>query len=94
MLKPYVERGRDPVLPPVNVNVLVSKPNEDLGSELNSSSFGPTDTATLTDTDVLRNLDSKLSHPSSSQVTVVGALLIYLFLNQMEVTDCVPTIES
>ena len=61
-LKPYVERSRGPVLPPVNLNVVVSEPKEDLGSELNSNSFGPTDTTRLTNTDVLRNLDSKLSH--------------------------------
>jgi len=65
-LKPYVEKSRDPVLQPVNVNVVVSEPTEDLGSELNSNSFGSTDTATLTNTDVLRNLDSKLSHLSDS----------------------------
>ena len=27
------------------------------------------------------------------QVTVVGVFPVYLFLNQMEVTECVPTIE-
>ena len=54
MLKPYVERSRDPVLPPENVNVVVSEPKEDLGSELSSNSFGPTDTTRLTNTDVLR----------------------------------------
>ena len=67
MLKPYVERRSDPVLPPVSVNVVVSEPEEDLGSELNSNSFGPTDTTRLTNSDVLRNLDSKVSHLSESQ---------------------------
>jgi len=44
MLKLYVERGSDPVLQPVNVNVFVSEPKEDLSSELSSNSVGPTDT--------------------------------------------------
>ena len=39
MLKPYVERSRHPVLQPVNVNVFVSEPKEDLSSELRSNSF-------------------------------------------------------
>ena len=44
MLKPYAERTRDPVSQPVNVNVVFSEPEEDLSSELSSSSsFGPTD---------------------------------------------------
>ena len=67
MLKPYVERSSDPVLPPVNVNVVVYEAKEDLGSELNSNSFGPTDKTRLTNADVLGNLDSKLSHLSESQ---------------------------
>ena len=67
MLKPYVEGTRDPVLQPVNVNVLVSEPEEDLGSELSSSRFCPTDTTIITNTDVLRNLDYKLSHLSECQ---------------------------
>ena len=66
MLKPYVERSSDPLLPPVNVNVVVSEPKEDLGSDLSSNSFGPNDTTRLTNA-VLRNLDSKLSHLSESQ---------------------------
>ena len=45
----------------------MSQHKDDLGSELNSNSFGPTDTTRLTNTAVLRNLDSKLSHPSESQ---------------------------
>ena len=67
MLKPYVERSSDAVLLPVIVNVVVSEPKDDLGSELNSNSFGPTDTTRLTNADVLRKLDSKLSHLSESQ---------------------------
>ena len=52
MLKTYVERTRDPVLQPVNVNLNVSEPEEDLTSELSSSStFGPTDTTRITNTD-------------------------------------------
>jgi len=74
MLSSYVERSRDPVLPPVNVNAVVSEPKEDLGSELNS--FGPTDTTRLTNADVLRNLDSKLSHLSESQHQDLEKLLL------------------
>ena len=62
MSKPYLERNSDPVLQPVSVNVVVSEPKEDLGSDLSSNIFGQTDTTRLTNTDVLRNLDSKLSH--------------------------------
>ena len=76
MLKRYVERSRDPVLPPVNVNVVVSEPKEDLSSELNSNSFVPTDTTRLTSTDVLRNLDSKLPHLSESQRQDLEKLLL------------------
>ena len=76
MLSPYVERSRDPVLPPVNVNAVVSEPKEDLGSELNSNSLGPTDTTRHTNTDVLRNLDSKLSHLSESQHQDLEKLLL------------------
>ena len=78
MLKPYVERASDPVLQPVNVNVVVSEPTEDLGSELSSNtcSFGPTDTTRLTNTDVLQNLDSKLSHLTESQRLDLEKLLL------------------
>ena len=76
MLKPYVEGSSDPVLQPVNVNVVVSEPKEDLGSELSSDSFGLTDTTRLTNTDVLRNLDSKLSHLSESQHQDLEKLLL------------------
>ena len=76
MLKPYVERNSDPVLQPVSVNVVVSEPKEDLGSDLSSNSFGPTDTTRLTNTDVLRNLDSKLSHLSESQRQDLEKLLL------------------
>ena len=55
------------VLQPVNVNVVVSEPKGELGSELSCNSFGPTDATRLTNIDVLRNLDSKLSHLSESQ---------------------------
>ena len=40
MLKPYVERSSDLVLQPANVNLVVSHPQEELGSELSSNSFG------------------------------------------------------
>ena len=76
MLKPYVERSRDPVLPPVNVNVVVSEPKEDVGSELNSNTLRPTDRTRLTNTDVLRNLDSKLSHLLKSQRKDLEKLLL------------------
>ena len=76
MLKPYVERSGAPVLQPVSVNVVVSEPTEDLGSELRSNSFGPTDTTRPTNTDVLWNLDSKLSHPSKSQRQDLKKLLL------------------
>ena len=76
MLKPYVERSSDPVSQPVNVNVVASEPKEDLGSELSSNSFGPTDTTRLTNTDVLRNLDSKLSHLTESQRQDLKKLLL------------------
>jgi len=46
-LKPYVQRSRNPVLQPVNVNVVLSEPKEDLGSEPSSNSFGPTDMTRL-----------------------------------------------
>ena len=76
MLKPYVERSSDPISQPVNVNVVASEPKEDLGSELSSNSFGPTDTTRLTNTDVLRNLDSKLSHLTESQRQDLEKLLL------------------
>ena len=76
MSKPYVERNSDPVLQPVSVNVDVSEPKEDLGSDLGSNSFGPTDTTRLTNTDVLRNLDSKLSHLSDIQHQDLEKLLL------------------
>ena len=76
MLKPYVERSSDPVSQPVNVNVVASEPKEDLGSELSSNSFGPTDTTRLTNTDVLWNLDSKLSHLTEGQRQDLEKLLL------------------
>ena len=56
--------------------VVVSKPKEDLGSELSSNAFGPTDTTRLTNTDVLQNLDSKLSHLSEIQRQDLEKLLL------------------
>ena len=76
MLKPYAERSRDPVLQPVNVNVVVSEPKEELNSELSSNRFSPTDTTRLTNSDVLRNLDSKLSHLTESQCQDLEKLLL------------------
>ena len=67
MLKPYVERNSDLALEPATVNVVVTEPKEELSNELSSNAFSPTDTTRLTNSDVLRNLDSKLSHLSQSQ---------------------------
>lgn len=53
VLKPYVVRSSDLALQPANVNVVVSEPKEELGSELSSNSFGPTDTTRLMNTYVL-----------------------------------------
>ena len=78
MLKPYVERSRDPVLQPANVNVVLSEPKVELGSEPSSNSFGPTDITTPTNPDVLRNLDSKLSQLSQSQRQDLEKLLLCL----------------
>ena len=58
------------------INVVVSQPKEDLGSALNTNSFDPTDTTRLTNTDVLWNLDSKLSHLSESQRQGMEKLLL------------------
>ena len=76
MLKPYVERSTDLVLQPASVNVVVSEPKVDLDSELSGNSFSPTDTSRLTNTDVLRNLDSKLCHLSESQRQDLEKLLL------------------
>ena len=76
MLRPYVERSSDPVLQPVSVNVVISVLKEDLGSELSGNNFGPTDTTRLTNADLLRNLDSKLSHLSESQRQDLEKLLL------------------
>ena len=76
MLKPYVERKSNLVVQPTNVNVVVSEPEEELGSALSSNSFGPTDTTRLTNSDVLQNLDSKLSHLSQSQRQDLEKLLL------------------
>ena len=64
MLKPYV--GLNNNLLKDFVNAVVSKPKE-LKSKLSSSHLGPTDTLKLTNSIVLRNLDSKLSHMEESQ---------------------------
>ena len=76
MLKPYVERSTDVVLQPASVNVVVSESKVELDSELSGNSFSPTDTTRLTNTDVLRNLDSKLSHLSESQRQDLEKLLL------------------
>ena len=64
MLKPYV--GWNSNLVKDLVNAVVSKPKE-LKSKLSSSHLGPTDTTKLTNSIVLLNLDSKLSHLEESQ---------------------------
>lgn len=66
MLKPYVERDNNVVKEPLNINVVISEP-EDLSSEFSSSHLSPTDASKLTNSDVLKNLDSKLSHLEESQ---------------------------
>ena len=76
MLKPYVERTTDVVLQAASVNVVVSESKVELDSELSGNSFSPTDTTRLTNTDVLRNLDSKLSHLSESQRQDLEKLLL------------------
>ena len=76
MLKPYVERSTDVVLQPASVNVVVSESKVELDSELSGDGFSPTDTTRLTNTDVLRNLDSKLSHLSESQRQDLEKLLL------------------
>ena len=77
MLKPYVERTTNVVLPPASVNVVVSESKVELHSELSTgNSFSPTDTTRLTNTDVLRNLDSKLSHLSEIQRQDLEKLLL------------------
>ena len=48
----------------------------DLGSELNSNRFCPTDTTRHTNTDVLRNLNSKLFHLLESQHQDLEKLLL------------------
>ena len=76
MLKPYVERNSDLALEPATVNVVVTEPKEELSNELSSNAFSPTDTTRLTNSDVLRNLDSKLSHLSQSQRQDLEKLLL------------------
>ena len=76
MLKPYIERNSDLALEPATVNVVVTEPKEELSNELSSNAFSPTDTTRLTNSDVLRNLDSKLSHLSQSQRQDLEKLLL------------------
>lgn len=76
MLKPYVERNSDLTLQPATVNVVVSEPKEELSNKLSSNAFSPTDTTRLTNSDVLRSLDSKLSHLSQSQRPDLEKLLL------------------
>ena len=66
-VKALCRGNSDLVVQPANVNVVVSEPKEELGRARSSNSFDPTDTTRLTNSDVLRNLDSKLSHQSQSQ---------------------------
>ena len=76
MLRPYVERSSDPFLQPVYANVVVSELKEESSSEPSGNSFSSTDTTRLTNTDVLQNLDSKLSHLSESQSQDLEKLLL------------------
>ena len=75
MLKPYVKRSNDPVLQPASVTVVVSAP-EELSNELSNSHLSLTDTSKLTNVNVLRNLDSKMSHPQESQCQDLEKLLL------------------
>ena len=76
MLKPYVERNGDKALEPATVNVVVTEPEVELSNELSSNAFSPTETTRLTNSDVLRNLDCKLSHLSQSQRRDLEKLLL------------------
>lgn len=67
MLKPYVERSSDLVLQPANVDVVVSEPKGELSNELSNSHLSPADTTKLTNSNVLMNLDSKVSHLQENQ---------------------------
>ena len=70
------EKYSDLALEPATVNVVVIEPKEELSNELSSNAFSPTDTTRLTNSDVLRNLDSKLSHLSQSQRQDLEKLLL------------------
>lgn len=61
MLKPYVERSSNSVKELANANVVGSEPKE-ISGELSSSHLSFTYTTKLTNSSVLRNLDSRLSH--------------------------------
>lgn len=66
MIKPYIERDSSVEIHPVSLNVVSSEPEETFSRDLNDK-LSPLTTAKLSNSDVLRDLDSKLSHLSSTQ---------------------------
>ena len=74
MLKRYFERNNNLVKEPASINVVISEP-EDLSSEFSNRHLSPTDTSKLTNSNVLKNLDSKLSHLEESQCQDLQELL-------------------
>ncbi|PFX24909.1 Transposon Ty3-I Gag-Pol polyprotein [Stylophora pistillata] len=65
-IKPYIERDSGLKIHPVSLNVVSFEPEETLSRDLNSK-LSPLAKAKLSNYDVLRDLDSKLSHLSSIQ---------------------------
>ena len=66
MIKLYIDSDSSLEIHTVCLNVVSSKPEETLGRDLNDK-LSPLTTAKLSNSDVLRDLDSKLSHLSSMQ---------------------------
>ena len=63
---PYVDRESSLEVHPVSLNVVDSESEETLSKDLNDK-LSPLATAKLSNSDVLRDFDSKLSHLSSMQ---------------------------
>ena len=66
MIKPYIDRDSSLEIHPVSLHVVSSEPEETLSKDLNDK-LRPLVTAKLSNSDVLRDLDSKLSHLSAMQ---------------------------
>ena len=66
MLKPYIDRDSSQEVHPVSLNVVNSESEETLSKDFNDK-LKPLAAAKLFNSDVLRDLDSKLSHLSSMQ---------------------------